>query len=109
MTLIDLKFLTMLAIIENDVNNKKNKSYPIENAWRWIARILNLEFKPITIHLINAFLECGAYSLKIKYGNQFIKILNVIKTIDINDPPMKIVKTNMEDYLKKPKFMVFMT
>ena len=104
-----IKFVTMLSIVSIDVHGRQNKSFPIENAWRWISRILNLGFMPITTHLINAFLECGAYALSVRYGNQFAKIINLIRSIDINDPAMNIARTKIEDYLKKPKFTMFMS
>ncbi|CAF1679137.1 unnamed protein product [Rotaria magnacalcarata] len=52
----------------------------LEFAWRWFADVLNLTPRPnITSILIRVFLEEAGEIMVKSYGNQFIKILEVIR------------------------------
>jgi type II secretory pathway pseudopilin PulG len=53
--------------------------YGLKHAWIWLARLLNMEPRPITPTILVAFLEHAGFFLLQAYRNQFRKILSFIK------------------------------
>ncbi len=70
----------ILTITQQPFNCFTGKSHPfgLENAWVWIARLLNAPPRRITPTLVHKFLTVASHALLRQYGRQFVKVLDVI-------------------------------
>lgn len=63
-------------LISQAVGGEANTSLNIDNAWRWLARTINLQPRPtITATMIEAVLSVCSGRLVSVYGNQTVKLL----------------------------------
>lgn len=59
-------------------NNSMQSSLGLRSAWQWISDILNLTPRPnITAEMLAIFFKCCGYKMKMYYGRQFDKLVNV--------------------------------
>lgn len=65
------------AITQTEARGKN--LHPLQHAWTWFARILNMKPKEkITASVLHTFLKLAAYPLHQSYQRQFAKILQLI-------------------------------
>lgn len=81
-----------------------NHPHGIEEAWTWLARVLNMPPRRATAHVLLAVLKNTGYSLVRTYGVQFRKLLGFIKSgygaqLPADTPTDRAAKARLEIYI----------
>lgn len=88
-------FMLYAAIIITVPRQNKPHPYGLQNGWRWIAAIINLEPRSdITAALIHTFLKMCGFKLVQFYGVQFWKIMHLLN----HEYFVKIEKVTSTDF-----------
>uniref|UniRef100_T1ITX7 mRNA export factor GLE1 n=1 Tax=Strigamia maritima TaxID=126957 RepID=T1ITX7_STRMM len=86
----------------------KPHPYSLDNGWKWLIRVLNLEPRPdVTATILVDFLETAGCAMQQAYGTQFNKLLAVlcqyylpkIRQVSASDSSGPL--TRLEDFLRK--------
>ena len=72
-------FQTDFAITPGAFGTEVANPFSLDDAWRWLARIVNAKQRKITPALTFAFLEVAAYSMAQRYRKQFAKLLAMVQ------------------------------
>ena len=62
-------------------------------AWRWLARLLNLPVRRITVVLLGPFLDTLGAPLHAAFGRQFVKLLDHVSNVFVP----KVRATDIQD------------
>ncbi|XP_038054788.1 nucleoporin GLE1-like [Patiria miniata] len=74
-----MRLYAAIMITQPMPNARKVHPYGIDHAWKWLARLLNVEPQPdITATMLFDFLEVCGHDLAASYHRQFFKLLQVL-------------------------------
>jgi nucleoporin GLE1 len=92
------------AIIQTPSTNENSK-LNMASGWTWLARLLNMPPRKITLFVLITFLEIAGYEMLNVYGKQMNKILNFILNTYIPMAPKESVSfvTRLKLFIEKYK------